>query len=65
MVFNIPKLGFLTGWLQTKKGIIVAVVLVAIAFISSFITDEVEENKKDETGSSESTDTNEVSEENA
>lgn len=65
MVFNIPKLGFLTGWLQTKKGIIVAVVLVAIAFISSFITDEAEENKKNKTGSSESSDANEVSEEKA
>ena len=38
-LFSIPKLGYFTAWLQTKKGIIVAIILGLIALISSFISD--------------------------
>lgn len=39
VIFNIPQLGYITSFLQSTKGIIVAIVLIAIALISSFITD--------------------------
>lgn len=56
VVFNIPKLGYVTNFLQSIKGIIVAVVLVGIAIVSSFITDshdESENNLKSEVKSNE------------
>lgn len=46
VVFNIPYLGYLTSTLQTKKGIIVAVALALIAFVSSYITDSSDENEE-------------------
>lgn len=39
VVFSIPKLGYVTSWLQTKQGIIVAVGLVVIGLISSWFDD--------------------------
>lgn len=48
VVYDIPQLGYVTAWLQSKTGIIMSVVLIAIAFLSSFITDSKEETKKTE-----------------
>lgn len=42
--WDIPYLGYFTTWLQSKKGLIIAVILAAVAFISSFIGD-AEEHK--------------------
>lgn len=39
VVYSIPQLGYITSWLQTKQGIIVAVGLVAIGLISSWFDD--------------------------
>lgn len=51
--FNIPKLGYLAAKLTSKQGIIVAVALMLIAFISSFVADAADnkdnEEKEDKT----------------
>lgn len=42
--FNIPKLGYFTAKLTSKQGIIVAVILMLIAFVSSFVADASDNN---------------------
>lgn len=54
--FSIPKLGFFVSKLTSKRGIIVAVILMAIAFISSFISDGVDNSKEKEEAEKEVTD---------
>ena len=48
--YSIPELGKFTQWLQSKQGIVVAVGLMLIAFISSFLSDraDVSEQKEDD-----------------
>lgn len=46
IVFSIPKLGYVTSWLQTKQGIIISIGLVAVGLISSWLDDCSEEKKK-------------------
>lgn len=48
VVFNIPKLGYVTNFLQSTQGIIVAVVLIVIALVSSFITDSKDDNVEEQ-----------------
>lgn len=60
--FSIPKLGFFVNKLTSKRGIIVAVILMAIAFFSSFISDgadnrENEEEEEDTKPKTENTET--------
>lgn len=43
---SISYLGYITKWLQSKKGLILAGVAILIAFISSFLTDETEKKEK-------------------
>lgn len=43
VVFSIPYIGRLTSLLQTKQGIIVAVGLTLLGFISSFLTDAADD----------------------
>lgn len=40
VAFSIPKLGYLTSWLQTTQGMIVAIGLVLVGLISSWIEDK-------------------------
>lgn len=49
VIFNIPKLGYVTNFLQSTKGIIAAVILIVIALVSSFITDSREDSCEQET----------------
>lgn len=44
--YSIPYLGYFTTWLQSKKGLVIAVILAAVAFISSFVGD-ADDNKKE------------------
>lgn len=39
VVGSIPKLGYITSWLQSKQGIIISVGLVLVGLISSWIDD--------------------------
>ena len=43
--WSIPYLGYFTTWLQSKKGLVIAITLALIAFVSSFIGD-ASDNKK-------------------
>lgn len=45
IIFNIPKLGYVTNFLQSTKGIIAAIVLIVIALVSSFITDSKDDEE--------------------
>jgi signal peptidase len=47
IVYNIPYLGYVTSYLQSMQGIIIAVTLIVIALISSFITDSTESKQLD------------------
>lgn len=46
--WSIPYLGYFTTWLQSKKGLVIAIILALIAFISSFIGDASDNAKADE-----------------
>lgn len=46
VIFSIPKLGYIAGWLQTKQGIIITVGLVLVGFISSWFDDRSNEKKQ-------------------
>lgn len=42
VVYSIPKLGYITSWIQTKQGMIVSIGLVVIGLISSWLQDKNE-----------------------
>lgn len=46
VVFSIPKLGYVTSWLQSTQGIIIAVGLVAVGLISSWLQDRSDEESE-------------------
>ena len=45
VIGSIPKLGYISSWLQTKQGMIIAIELVVIGLISSWFEDRSDDKK--------------------
>ncbi len=47
VIYSIPKLGYITSWLQTKQGIIIAVGLMIVGLLSSWLQDRSDDDSED------------------